>query len=249
MTIKTLNRANNEIIAYHKTAGRSDEEKPGVLFLGGSQSSMNASKAVAINQFCIDDDRACVRFDYYGHGESSGKYEDGTIGHWLDDTLAIIDQVTTGPLILVGSSLGGWMMMLAALHRPERVVKMIGISAAPDFTEELMWEELSDAQKEQLEAEDVLYLPNPYSDDNPYIIAKKLIEEAREHLLLGNAIDIHCPVHLFHGMQDTEVPMNYPIRIAQKLASHDVTITMVKGAGHSFSKPEQLSLVVNAIGD
>lgn len=249
MTIETITRLNNETLAYQKIDGRCDDEKPGVIFLGGSQSNMHATKATAVRDFCAQDKRLCICFDYYGHGQSSGKYEDGSIGHWLDDTLAIIDQLTTGPLILVGSSLGGWLMLLAALHRPERVVKLVGISAAPDFTERLMWHEMSDAQKQQLEAEDVLYLPNPYSEDNPYIIAKKLIEEAREHLLLDNPIDIHCPVHLFQGMQDEEVPSTYPIEIAEKLASDDVKITIVKNATHGFSKPEQLKLIEAAIVD
>ncbi len=247
MATKTLIRNNNETLVYQTVEGRSDEEKPGVVFLGGSQSNMNASKATAVSLFCQQDGRACTRFDYYGHGKSSGRYEEGTIGHWLDDTLAIIDKVTTGPLILVGSSLGGWLMMLAALHRPERIVRLVGISAAPDFTEELMWNELSAQQKQQLEADGVLYLPNPYCDNTPYIIAQKLIEEAREHLLLQNPIDIHCPVHLLQGMQDNEVPTNYPIRIANLLASENVTITTVKNAGHSFSQPEQLDLIMKAI--
>lgn len=246
MTIETITRSNNETIAYHKSGGQSDDQKPGVVFLGGSQSNMNATKAMAISQFCEKDGRACVRFDYYGHGQSSGEYKDGTIGHWLDDTLAIIDKTTTGPLILVGSSLGGWLMFLAALLRPERVVKLVGISAAPDFTEELMWHEMTGAQKTEVMEKGLIKLPSGYPD-SPYIIAKKLIEEARQHLLLGNPIDIHCPVHLFQGMQDDEVPTDYPIRIAELLASADVTITMVKDATHGFSKPNQLNLIEAAI--
>lgn len=249
MAIKTLKISDGQTLTYCKADGRSDNEKPGVIFLGGSQSDMNATKATAIYNFCAQDDRACVKFDYFGHGTSSGRYKDGTIGRWLNDTLTVIDKLTTGPLILVGSSLGGWLMLLATLHRPKRIAKLIGISAAPDFTHELIPHELSDTQKIQLQQERVIYLPNPYSDDNPYIVSQDMLDEAEEHLLLKTPIDITCPVHLFHGLSDGEVPASFATRIADKLTSNDVTITLVKNATHGFSKPEHLEMVFKAIAN
>ncbi len=246
MTIKRIYHANSDQIAYRKTEGVHSDQKPGIVFLGGSQSDMNATKAVAIEKYCQKNDRSCIVFDYYGHGQSSGVYEKGTIGQWLKDTLAVIDQLTSGPLILVGSSLGGWLMFLACLERSERIAKLIGISAAPDFTHTLMWPALSDEQKHEIDIKGLIKIPSG-RPDSPYIISKQLIESGKKHLILGEDINVTCPVHLFQGMQDHEVPADYPVRIAQKLKSDDVKITIVKNASHGFSKPEHIDLIIKAI--
>ena len=183
-----LPRPGGASIAYRKCSGRS----PGVIFMGGFNSDMTGTKASALEAACREAGRAYVRFDYSGHGESSGEFADGTIGSWSEDAIAVLDAASEGPQVLVGSSMGGWIMLLAALARPQRVAGLVGIASAPDFTEELMWRRFDDDVRRRLEDTGVYHRPSEYGDD-PYPITMKLIEDGRRHLLLERPIAIHCP--------------------------------------------------------
>lgn len=215
------------------------------MFCGGFKSDMTGSKALALEQFCIEQGRAFTRFDYTGHGASSGLFEEGTIGAWADDALAIIDRVTEGPLLLVGSSMGGWMMVLAALARLERVKGLVGIASAPDFTEDLMWQGASAPERDILQRTGRWERPSAYSDE-PYVITHRLIEEGRRHLLLSGPIAITCSVHLLHGQRDPDVPFETSLRLAARLQSDDVTVELIKAGDHRLSTPSDLERICAA---
>ncbi|OFW74346.1 MAG: hypothetical protein A3G78_04470 [Alphaproteobacteria bacterium RIFCSPLOWO2_12_FULL_42_29] len=189
-----------------------------------------------LENLCRKRDQTYTCFDYFGHGISSGDFIDGTIGQWLSDVLAIIDEVTKGPLILVGSSMGGWLMTLAALARPERMRGLIGIAVAPDFTEELIWAPLTDAQKSVFKEQGLIQKP-VCSEELDYSIAYALVEEGRKHLLLSKPILLSCPVHLIHGTADEAVPWTFSKRLAEKLQSPDVTVTLIKNGDHRLNIP------------
>ena len=230
-----LPRHDGATIAYHRLEGKI----PGIVFLGGFMSDMTGTKALALEDFARRQGRAFVRFDYLGHGASSGKFEEGTIGRWAEDAVAVIDELTQGPQILVGSSMGGWIMLLAALARPERVAGLLGIAAAPDFTEDLIYAELDAAARETLEREGVYHQPSEY--DAPYPITKRLIDEARSHLLLRGRIPVQVPVRLLQGMRDDAVPWQWSPKLAGQLESEDVEITLVKAGDHRLSEPADLA--------
>lgn len=233
---KSLARDGGVTIAYRRLDGKS----PGVVFMGGFNSDMQGTKAVELERCCRAAGRAFVRFDYRGHGESSGDFADGTIGDWASDAIAVLDACTDGPQIIVGSSMGGWMMLLAALARPQKAAALVGIAAAPDFTEDLMWDRFDEDIRETLRRDDVYYEPSEY-DDSPYTITRKLIEEGRDHLLLRRPIALHCPVRLLHGMRDTAVPWMTSSRIAEKLLSDDVRIFLVKDGDHRLSRDQDIA--------
>ena len=220
---------------------------PGVVFMGGLKSDMTGSKALALEAHCRAVGRAFVRFDYRGHGESSGRFSDGTIGQWHRDALAILDGIAKGRQILVGSSMGGWQMLLAARARPERVAGLIGIAAAPDFTEDLIPGDLSDEQKEQLQAQGFAIIPNCY-DGEPYKITKELLDEGRNHLLLRGEIPLDCPVRLIHGTNDEDVPWQTSLKIAERLRSQDVETLFVKNGDHRLSESEDLNRLCRTVG-
>lgn len=215
---------------------------PGVIFLSGFKSDMSGSKVTALEDFCRDRGQAFLCFDYFAHGQSEGTFTDGTIGRWRDDAVSVLDQLTTGPQILIGSSMGGWLMLLTALMRPNRIHALIGIAAAPDFTEDLILPELSGADRAKLQADGILARPSAYSDD-PYVITWQLIEEARQHLLLRQPIGLDCPVRLLHGMADPDVPYSVSIRLAECLTSRDVRIDLIKDGDHRLSRPQDLDLL------
>ena len=229
-----LSRAGVEI-AYRRLPGRG----PGLVFLGGYRSAMTGTKATALEAFCRADGRAFLRFDYRGHGESPGDFLDGTIGAWRDDALAVLDALTDGPQILVGSSMGGWIMLLAALARPRRVAGLLGVAAAPDFTEDLIWARCDAARRAALAADGVIRESSPH-DEEPFPITLRLIEDGRRHLLLRAPIPIHCPVRLMHGKLDAEVPWETAPRTAHRLAGRDVEILTVEDGDHRLSRPEDL---------
>lgn len=216
---------------------------PGVLFCGGFKSDMTGSKALALEEYFVGEGRAFTRFDYSGHGSSSGAFEDGRIGGWASDAAAIIDHVTEGPLVIVGSSMGGWIMLLAALARPSRVKGLVGIASAPDFTEDLIWARASALEREQLIREGRWEQPSAYGDE-PYVITRALIEEGREHLLLGASIPFQGPVHLLHGQADPDVPWQTSVRLAEQLSSEDVTVELIKSGDHRLSKPHELARIL-----
>jgi pimeloyl-ACP methyl ester carboxylesterase len=202
-------------------------------------SDMAGTKATALEAHARARGQAFLRFDYLGHGQSSGKFADGTIGRWADDAIAVIDTLSEGPQILVGSSMGGWLMLLTALARPDRVAGLVGIAAAPDFTEDLMWAGFSDEIRETIIREGVYHEPSDYSDE-PYTITRALIDEGRTHLLLRDTIGLTCPVRLLHGMDDTDVPWRVSVKLCDRLASDDVAVTLVKGGDHRLSEPDDL---------
>lgn len=247
--VYTLTLADGASIAFRRmpaTAPAGTGRLPGVMFCGGFRSDMTGSKALALEDRCRRAGQAFIRFDYTGHGQSSGHFQDGTIGDWLRDALAVLDQATEGPQILVGSSMGGWIAALAALARPERVAGLVGVAAAADFTEDLIWDRLSDDQRLQILQDGLLLRPSAYVEE-PDPISRRLIEEARDHLLLGDPVAITAPVRLIHGMADQDVPWRQSLRLAERIIGPDVRLVLVKDGGHRLSRPEDLALIASEI--
>ncbi len=232
-------------IAYHKITAKQNN-KQGLIFLSGFKSDMHGTKAKAIAAYAEQNDYDLIRFDYSGHGNSSGHFHDGSIDSWLKDTIYVIDQLTQKPQILIGSSMGGWLMLLAALARPKRISYLIGLAAAPDFTQELIWDCLSPQEKEQLINDKQISFSNEFCQD-AYPISYELITKSQPHLLLNKEIPIHVPIHLIHGMEDKDVPFSSAIRIAEKVTGKEVKISLLKNAGHGLSQPEELELIYQAI--
>lgn len=229
---------------HHHKAAPGKEQLPGIVFCGGFMSDMQGSKATFLDTLCQKMGLQFTRFDYQGHGESSDLFTNGTIGSWLDNTLAVLDHITTGPQIIIGSSMGGWLMLLAALQRPKKIAGMIGIASAPDFTETLIWDELATDARKQLTQSGMYHAPSCDGYESPYPITLRLIEEGRKHLLLRqNAIAITCPTILIHGMQDTDVPYELSIQLAEKLQSTDVETHLIKAGDHRMSDDATLLLL------
>ncbi|PIB25887.1 alpha/beta hydrolase [Amylibacter kogurei] len=228
-------------IAYHKTDGAG----PAVVFLGGFKSDMGGTKAVYLEEWAQKNGRAFLRFDYSGHGESSGEFTDGCIGEWAADAIESIATLTSGPQILVGSSMGGWISLLVAKHMPERVAGLVGIAAAPDFTQDSMWAGMDDAQRADLEANGVIYLPSDYGE--PYAITKKLIDDGRDQLVLRDALDLPFPVRLLHGTADEDVSMDVALRLLEHANGDDIRLQFIKGADHRFSDDTCLRLIHKSI--
>ena len=239
---RILARPDGSSIAYHKTEGAS----PTVVFLTGFMSDMTGGKAIALEEMCKARGQAFLRFDYTGHGASSGRFEEGTIGGWKNDTLTALDHLTEGELILVGSSMGGWIMLLSALERRKRVVGLVGVAPAPDFTEDLIVRELTPEQREAVLKKGRVEIPSDYAPE-PYIITRDLIEDGRNHLLLADHIALDCPIRLIHGMEDNDVPWKTSLRIAEQIGSSDVEVTFVKSGGHRLSEPEDLDRLCRTV--
>lgn len=229
-------------IAYVHTPGQG----PCVVFLGGFKSDMAGTKAIFLQDWAIAQGRAFLRLDYSGHGVSSGDFLDGAIGDWFEDAQAVIDAVAMGPLVLVGSSMGGWIALLLARAMPERVVGLVGIAAAPDFTEEMMQVEFNDEQRLALMTEGQVALPSDYSDA-PYIITRRLIVEARSRLVLRDPLDLPFPVRLLQGSDDTDVPVAVALRLLDHATGPDIQLTVVKGADHRFSTDACLAMITEAV--
>ncbi len=240
--LQYLQSADGERIAYRQRMGN----PPTIVFLSGYKSYMGGTKATFLDDFCAKMGYAYLRFDYYGHGRSSGDFVDGTIGRWYQDALAAVTQLTVGRVVLVGSSMGGWMMALLARAIPERISGMVGIASAPDFTERLMWSSFSKQQREVLQSGDVLSLPSRY-DDIPYPVTMRFFEEAREHLVLDTKIVIDCPVHLLHGINDPDVPWEISVQLADIFSTDDVTVTLLKGSEHRLSSDIELEKIARAL--
>ena len=231
-------------IAYHRSAGQG----PGVVFLGGFKSDMTGTKAVFLEEWARSRGRAFLRFDYSGHGESSGAFEDGCIGDWAEDARAIIEAQTDGPQVLVGSSMGGWISLLVARAMPERLAGLVTIAAAPDFTEDGMWAGFSDAERAMLMRDGRLEQPSDYSDA-PYVITRRLIEDGRDNLVLRSPLTLQVPVRMLQGTDDVDVPMAWALRLLDHASGDDIRLTLVKGADHRFSTPECLAMIAGAIED
>jgi len=231
-------------IAYHQSAG----EGPGMVFLGGLKSDMGGTKAVYLEAWARAAGRAFLRFDYSGHGESSGAFTDGCIGDWAEDATHAITTLTEGPQVLVGSSMGGWVSLLLARGMPEKVAGLVGIAAAPDFTEDSMWAGFSDAQKAEMEEQGQVALPSDYSDE-PYVITRRMIEDGRNQLVLRAPLALNMPVRLLQGTADTDVPVEVAMRLLNHATGDDIRLTLVKGADHRFSTPDCLSLVSQSVAE
>jgi pimeloyl-ACP methyl ester carboxylesterase len=229
-------------LAYSHVPGT----RPGVLFCGGYTSDMRGTKTLALEAFCRRQGRAFTRFDYSGHGASSGDFVDGTIGGWAEDAVAIVDRVTAGRLLVVGSSMGGWIMLLVALARPERVAGLIGVAAAPDLTEDLLLAQATPEQRRALAEQGYWMQPSAYGGQ-PYPVTARLIEEARAHLMLRDPIPIRCPVHLLHGQRDPDVPWQTALRLAERLETDEVTVELIKAADHRLSTQRALARIIAAI--
>jgi pimeloyl-ACP methyl ester carboxylesterase len=231
-----LDRGDGVELAWRRLPGSG----PGVVFLGGFNSDMTGSKAEDLSAFCAGQGRAFLRFDYSGHGTSGGRFEDGTIGRWAADAAAVLDALTEGPQILVGSSMGGWIALLLALRRPGRVAGLVGIAAAPDFTTRIE-AALPPEIRAILDRDGVWHRPSAYGD--PYPITRALLEEGRRHLLLDAPVRIDVPVRLLHGQQDPDVPWELSLQTAAALTGQDVEVTLVKDGDHRLSRPQDLRLL------
>ena len=244
-TIEIGEGAAARTLAWRRQAGRG----PDVVWLGGFRSDMLATKAAALADWGARNHRAVVRFDYSGHGESGGRFEDGTIGQWLEDALAVIETgVETRP-ILVGSSMGGWIALLAALRlagTPRAPAGLVLVAPAADFTERLMWDAFPEAVKQEVMEKGAWLRPSAYSPE-PYPITRALIEEGRRHLLLGRMVKTGCPVHILQGMEDPDVPWQHAMTLVEHLAEDDVTMTLVKDGDHRLSRPQDLEKLIEAV--
>lgn len=243
----TLARPDGGALAYHATpAADPGDGRPGLVFCGGFASDMTGTKATALEAYARDRGLAFVRFDYLGHGASSGAFADGTIGRWAEDAVAVLDEVAEGPQVLIGSSMGGWIMLLAALARPEHIAGLVGIAPAPDFTEDLMWARYDAEVRATLERDGVYREPSAY-DEEPYTITHQLIEDGRTHLLLRGPIPLACPVRILHGMRDEAVPWQTALRLAERIVSRDVEVTLVKDGDHRLSEPDDLARLFDTV--
>ena len=229
-------------IAYHKIDGQG----VGVVFLGGFKSDMEGTKAMHLQRWAEANNRPFLRFDYTGHGKSSGDFVDGSIGEWANDAMETINALTDGQQVLVGSSMGGWISLLVCRAMPSKVKGLVGIAAAPDFTEDSMWANFDEDQRQMILKSGRLELPSEYSDE-PYIITKKLIEEGRNQLVLRTPLPLPFPVRLLQGTEDADVDQSVALRLLDHVSCDDVHLTLVKGANHSFSSPECLAMITDAI--
>ncbi len=218
---------------------------PTIVFLPGFRSDMTGDKATGLAAFAAQQGQAMLRFDYSGHGASGGSFLDGTIGIWAADALAAIDHLTTGQLILVGSSMGGWIALLTALARPDRVTALVGIAAAPDFTRRLMWDSMAPQERVTLMRDGVLHIPSQYGDPIP--VTRRLIEEGRDHLIMNGPIAFNGKVRLLHGQADPDVPWEFALRICERLTTADVQITLVKDGDHRLSRPGDLAILYRTV--
>ena len=237
-----LSRPDGATIAYRRIAGA----EPGIVFLGGFRSDMTGTKALFLEDYCRRRGRAYVRFDYFAHGQSSGDFASGTISRWRDDAIAVIDSLTEGQQILVGSSMGGWIMVLAALARSERIAALVGIAAAPDFTTDLLPHRLSAAQRQTLQHEGQIVLPSSY-DPAGYLYTRRLIEDGDRNLVLRARLPLTCPVRLLHGMADESVPWRQSLKLAERLESSDVALTLIKDGDHRLSRDVDLARLARVL--
>jgi pimeloyl-ACP methyl ester carboxylesterase len=238
---------------------RRDGAAPGLFWLGGYKSDMAGTKAQALADWAARQGRACVRFDYSGHGESSGAFADGTIGRWLGETLAVFDACCRGPQVAIGSSMGGWLALLLAralrgrqrplaTPAPASLAGLVLVAPAVDFTEELMWKHFTPEIKRELAETGVWARPSQYSPE-PYLVTRQLIEEGRKHLLLGGMIETGCPVRILQGVQDPDVPWQHAKALVARFACDDIVLTLIKDGDHRLSRPEDIERLIRAVAE
>ena len=225
-------------------------KSPGLFWLGGFKSDMKGTKAEALDGWAESAGRACVRFDYSGHGESGGNCKDGTIGQWLEESLAVYAGFAEGPQVVIGSSMGGWLALLLARALSGRkdtppVAGMVLIAPAVDFTEELMWKHFSDTTRREIEEKGAWMRPSAYGNE-PYPITRGLIEDGRKHLLLGGLIETGCPVHILQGVQDPDVPWQHAIELVSRFSRDNIVLTLIKDGDHRLSRPEDIERLIAA---
>jgi pimeloyl-ACP methyl ester carboxylesterase len=263
MTHSSLNFLNlgtsseERLIAVRLDPGTGGMPVPGLFWLGGFKSDMKGTKAAALSDWARQNGRACVRFDYSGHGESGGDFAAGTIGRWLEESLAVFAAHCHGPQVVIGSSMGGWIALLLARELRRRkaasdpaqgsLAGLVLIAPAVDFTEALMWQRFPAEIQREIETKGVWHRPSDYGE--PYPIMRTLIEEGRNHLLLGSMIETGCPVRILQGVQDPDVPWNHAVEITSRLAQDDVVLTLVKDGDHRLSRPEDLERLIKAVGE
>ncbi len=240
-TASFLDSADTRRIAYHRLQGTG----PGVVFLGGFMSDMEGTKALALEEWARASGRAFLRFDYSGHGQSSGAFTDGCIGDWADDAQAAITELTNGRQILLGSSMGGWISAILSRRIPEKIAGIVGIAAAPDFTEDGMWASFSPEQRRELTGTGQIMLPSDY--DDPYPVTRRLIEDGRDNLVLRAPLPMPFPVRLLQGTADADVDVSVALRLLDHIDGDDVRLTLVKGADHRFSTPDCLRLIEKTV--
>ena len=240
---QTFDTAQGRRIAYHLTPGTA----PTVVFLGGFKSDMEGTKALWLEDWARARGQAFLRFDYSGHGQSGGAFTDGCIGDWAEDAEAALHTLTDGPLVLVGSSMGGWISLLMTRRLPERIAGLVTIAAAPDFTEDSMWAGFDEAQRLALEMVDQVALPSDYGD--PYIITRRLIEDGRTHLVLRDPLPLPFPVRFLQGTADADVTRETALRLLDAAEGDDIHLELVAGADHRFSDDRCLALLGARIGE
>ena len=231
----------NRQLAYHITEGQG----PCVVFLGGLKSDMDGTKAIYLETWAKSKNHSFLRFDYSGHGQSSGTFEEGCIGDWAEDALAALETLTNGPLVLVGSSMGGWISLLLASKLSARIVGLVTIAAAPDFTEDSMWANFTDDQKEELKLAGHVALPSDYGE--PYIITRRMIEDGRNQLVLRQPLKFSFPTRFLQGTADADVELSTALRLLEHAHGPDMRLTLVDGADHRFSDDDCLTLIVNTV--
>ncbi len=237
-------------IAYHARSGR-DDARPGLVWFGGFRSEMTATKASALDAHAAEQGRAALRFDYSGHGASDGRFVDGTISRWLQDGLAAVRALTTGPQVFVGSSMGGWLALLAAralqsAGEASRVAGLVLVAPAVDFTQVLLWDRLDGAAQRAIREEGVWLRPSAYAPE-PVPITRALIEDGARHVLLGGTIRTHAPVHILQGMQDEDVPWRHAMLLVEHLAGDRVTVTLIRDGDHRLSRPDDIAKLLAAV--
>jgi pimeloyl-ACP methyl ester carboxylesterase len=228
---------------------------PGLFWLGGFKSDMKGTKAEALDRWAAEHGRAMVRFDYSGHGESGGNFLDGTIGRWLEESLAVFDACCRGPQVAIGSSMGGWLALLMVRELARRgeaanakVTGLVLVAPAVDFTEELMWKRFAPEVRREIEDKGMWARPSQYSEE-PYLISRGLIEEARNHLLLDGMIETGCPVRILQGVQDPDVPWQHAVELSARFARDDVVLTLVKDGDHRLSRAEDIERLIAAVAE
>ncbi|MGK9237041.1 alpha/beta fold hydrolase [Inquilinus limosus] len=241
----TIQAADGTPVAWRRRPGPADG-RPGLVFCGGFRSSMAGEKATFLDGFAAERGLAFLRFDYRGHGASGGEFTDLVFGDWAADALLALDRLTEGPQILVGSSMGAWVAACAAVARPGRVAGLVGVAAAPDFTEDLMLPALGEEGLARMRRDGFVDRPSAYGD-GPYRITWRLIEEARSHLLLRGPIPFAGPARLLHGMADPDVPWRQSLKLAEALSGPDVRLTLIKDGDHRLSRPQDLALLGQAV--